>query len=107
MKYTTLHFFRLGMVFLLAGCSARTEVNVDDSDDGILAKIEPIFGGKEIQSEAFIVLKSDEVRYMADREVIFFDDDIKASFNALLEEHKKGFFGEFSGWVGGSEEHLG
>lgn len=67
MKYTTLHFFRLGMVILLAGCSAS----------------------KEIQSEAFIVLKSDEVRYMADMEVIFFDDDIKASFNALLEEHKK------------------
>ena len=71
MKYSTINLFSLSMLSLLGGCSA-------ENDDG-----------KNIQSEAFIVLKSDEVRYMADMEVMFFEDDVKLEFNTLIEEREK------------------
>jgi hypothetical protein len=89
MKYSTISLFRLSMLSLLGGCSAENEAQAAESDDGILAKIEQIVGGKSIQSEAFIVLKSDEVRYMADMEVMFFEDDVKLAFNTLIEEREK------------------
>jgi len=78
MKYSTINLFRLSMLSLLGGCSAENEARANENDDG-----------KSIQSEAFIVLKSDEVRYMADMEVMFFEDDVKLAFNTLIEEREK------------------
>ena len=78
MKYSTINLFRLSMLSLLGGCSAENEAQAAENDDG-----------KSIQSEAFIVLKSDEVRYMADMEVMFFEDDVKLAFNTLIEEREK------------------
>ena len=66
------------MLSLLGGCSPENEAQAPENDDG-----------KNIQSEAFIVLKSDEVRYMADMEVMFFEDDVKLAFNTLIEEREK------------------
>ncbi|MDB4665082.1 hypothetical protein OAE97_01920 [Verrucomicrobia bacterium] len=72
----------------LTGCSYQTPVVVqpEKSDDGIIFKIEEMFGGKGIASEAYIVLKNDEVRYMADMEIIFFDDSVKVAFQKLCDE---------------------
>ena len=80
-------------VFLitLTGCSNQTPVvaQPEKSDDGIISKIEEILGGKGIASEAFIVLKNDEVRYMADMEIIFFDDSVKDAFQKLRQERSE------------------
>ncbi|MBU63317.1 MAG: hypothetical protein CMI26_12540, partial [Opitutae bacterium] len=77
------------MLSFLGGCSSENEVDSDRSGDGVLGRIEQIVRGEEIQSEAYIVLKSDEVRYMADMEVMFFEDEVKQGFNALIEEREK------------------
>jgi len=80
-------------VFLitLTVCSNQTPVvaQAEKSDDGIISKIEEILGGKGIASEAFIVLKNDEVRYMADMEIIFFDDSVKDAFQKLRQERSE------------------
>jgi len=75
-------------LLLITGCSNQTPVvaQPEKSDDGIISKIEEILGGKGIPSEAFIVLDNDEVRYMADMEIIFFDDGVKDAFQKLCQE---------------------
>ena len=75
-------------MLIITGCSNQTPVvaQPEKSDDGIISKIEEILGGKGIASEAFIVLKNDEVRYMADMEIIFFDDGVKDAFQKLCQE---------------------
>ena len=82
-------FASLTVIYLaLTGCSYQTPdvVQPEKSDDGIIVKIEEMFGGKGIASEAYIVLKNDEVRYMADMEIIFFDDSINNAFLKLRNE---------------------
>ena len=89
----TMKPLNLVTVFLitLTGCSNQTPVvaQAEKSDDGIISKIEEILGGKGIASEAFIVLKNDEVRYMADMEIIFFDDSVKDAFQKLRQERSE------------------
>ncbi len=75
----------------LVGCSQENPVQAQNNqnDDGILSKIEEIMGGKGIPSEAFLVLKNDEVRYMADMEIIFFNDGVKDAFQKLRQERSQ------------------
>ena len=89
MNYSTTSLFHMGMLFLLGACSPENEGESDGSGNGMLGRVEQIVGGEEIQSEAYIVLKSDEVRYMADMEVMFFEHNIKQAFNALIEEREE------------------
>ena len=80
-------------VFLIAltSCSDQPAVvaQPENSDDGIITKIEEILGRKGTPSEAFIVLKNDEVRYMADMEIIFFDKSVKDAFEKLRQERSE------------------
>ena len=79
------------LTLIFAGCSNENTAvaQTDKSDDGILSKIEEMMSGKGIPSEAFIVLKNDEVRYMADMEIIFFEDSVKDAFQKLCQERRE------------------
>ena len=79
------------LTLIFVGCSNENTAvaQSDKSDDGILSKIEEMMSGKGIPSEAFIVLKNDEVRYMADMEIIFFEDSVKDAFQKLRQERRE------------------
>jgi hypothetical protein len=79
------------LTLIFVGCSNENTAvaQSDKSDDGILSKIEEMMSGKGIPSEAFIVLKNDEVRYMADMEIIFFEDSVKDAFQKLCQERRE------------------
>lgn len=79
------------LTLILVGCSNENTAvaQSDKSDDGILSKIEEMMSGKGIPSEAFIVLKNDEVRYMADMEIIFFEDSVKDAFQKICQERRE------------------
>lgn len=77
---TILLHLGMGGLFLL-GLEAKEKLNIGEEAGQSVLK-------ESITCEAFIVLKNDEIRYMADMEVLFFGDDIVQKLISLQDDYK-------------------